>query len=192
MPSLDWSKLKEIVADSLEQPPGMRAAFIEQACAGNAEMKTEALALVRAADDSTGVIDPRTDAWLGLGGPDLLGLGGQKIGRYRLQTLIAEGAMAAVYRAEQPALQRVVALKLFRTSLPLVDASKRFQRESQALARLKHPNIAQIYEAGLHRTDNAAADDAQALPFIAMELVDGPPLTQYADEHRVDRRGASG
>jgi tetratricopeptide (TPR) repeat protein/tRNA A-37 threonylcarbamoyl transferase component Bud32 len=184
MPATDWNKVKEIVADALEVVPGERAALIERLCAGDVGLKTEVIALVEASDDSEGVIDPRTDAWLGLGGPDVLGMRGQRIGRYELQDLIAEGAMAAVYRARQRGLDRVVALKMFRTSLPLVDAKRRFQREAQALAKLRHPNIASIFEAGSHQTS-----DHRAMPYIAMEYVDGGTLTQYVLEKNVNRRG---
>jgi eukaryotic-like serine/threonine-protein kinase len=184
MPATDWNKVKEIVADALEASPSERASLVERLCAGDAGLRTEVLALVNASDASEGVIDPRTDAWLGLGGPDVLGMHGQRIGRYELHELIAEGAMAAVYRARQRGLDRVVALKLFRTSLPLVDANRRFQREAQALARLRHPNIASIYEAGLHKTS-----DQRAMPYIAMEFVDGGTLAQYVRDKNIDRRG---
>lgn len=184
MPATDWNKVKEIVADALEASPGERSALVDRLCAGDVDLKTEVLAFVDASDSSEGVIDPRTDAWLGLGGPDVLGMHGQRIGRYELQEMIAEGAMAAVYRAHHRALDRVVALKLFRTSLPLVDANRRFKREAQALAKLRHPNIASIFEAGSHQTS-----DHRAMPYIAMEFVAGGPITQFVAEKRVDRRG---
>ncbi len=180
----NWEKLKQILADALEAEPSARAALIEAACAGDAKLLAEVRELAQAHDDSTGILDARTDAWVGIGGPDVLSLGGQKIGRYRLENLIAEGAMAAVYRARQANPDRSVALKLFRTSLPLIDARNRFRREAQALARLKHPNIAAIYEAGLHETG-----DNRAMPYIAMEYVDGLPLTVYATAANLDTKG---
>jgi tetratricopeptide (TPR) repeat protein len=163
----------------------------------HADLLAQARAMLDAHDHATGVLDPRTDAWLGIGGPDLLALGGQKIGRYRLDSLIAEGAMAAVYRATQSRPDRVVALKLFRTALPLVDARHRFRREAQALARLTHPNIARIYEAGLHEIASSPSDSPfpaaspeapRALPFIAMEFVDGSTITTFANSNKLDDR----
>lgn len=178
----NWDRLKDIVADVLEAPAADRAALLAELCSEDSDLLTAARELIDAYDDSSGVIDQRTDAWLGLGGPDVLSLGGQRIGRYVLDRLIGEGGMAAVYKARQVATDRVVALKLFRIALPLIDAHNRFRREAQALARLQHKNIASIFEAALHETV-----DGRALPYIAMEYVDGKPLVEYARHHRLDR-----
>jgi serine/threonine protein kinase/tetratricopeptide (TPR) repeat protein len=178
----NWERLKDIVADVLDAPTADRAALLAELCSDDTALLTAARELIDAYDDSTGVIDHRTDAWLGIGGPDVLSLGGQRIGRYVLDRLIGEGGMAAVYRARQVATDRVVAIKLFRVALPLIDAHNRFRREAQALARLQHKNIASIFEAALHETA-----DQRALPYIAMEYVDGKPLVEYARHHRLDR-----
>jgi len=100
-----------------------------------------------------------------------------RIGRYRLLELLGEGGMGAVYLAEQrePVL-RIVALKLMRASLPGPNAVARFKAERQALARLSHPNVAAMYDAG-------ATDDG--FPFFVMERVEGLPVLQYCDEHRL-------
>jgi eukaryotic-like serine/threonine-protein kinase len=148
----NWDAIKSVVADALELPADERAAFLKRSCDGDGELLAEARGLIDAYEESDGVIDRRTDAWLGLGGPDLLALGGQRVGRYKLERLIAEGAMAAVYLARQVNPQRRVALKLVRANLPMLDAAARFKRESQALGRLQHPNIARIYEAGVHHS----------------------------------------
>jgi serine/threonine protein kinase len=178
----NWDSLKSIVADALELAPDQREPFLTRACNGDDALLTEVRSLVQAYESADGVIDRRTDAWLGLGGPDLLSLGGQRIGRYTLERLLAEGAMAAVYLAKQINPHRTVALKLVRCSLPLVDAASRFKRESEALGRLAHPNIARIYEAGVH-----GHGAGNAMPFIAMEYIDGPPLTAWARQHKLSR-----
>src|SRR4051812_42366601 len=108
----NWESLKTIVADALELPLEERESFLNKSCDGNAQLLDDARSLVSSYEKADGVIDRRTDAWLGLGGPDLLSLGGQRIGRYTLEKLLAEGAMAAVYLAKQNNPQRVVALKL--------------------------------------------------------------------------------
>jgi tetratricopeptide (TPR) repeat protein/tRNA A-37 threonylcarbamoyl transferase component Bud32 len=179
---MDWERVKEAVADALEAPGDQREAIIERALASTPAALEQARRLIRSHTRSQGVIDPRTDAWLGIGGPDVLALGGMRIGRYTLESLVAEGAMAAVYRARQAVPERVVALKLFRTSLPMVDARSRFRREADALARLKHPNIASIHEANVHPTS-----DGHAIPFIAMEFVEGVPLTTFARQRNLSR-----
>lgn len=180
--SPNWARLKEIVADALDAPAGERAALLDEACAGDTSLLQEALSLVQAYDESTGVIDARTDAYLGLGGPDLLSLSGRRIGKYRLVRVIAEGAMAAVYEARQMDPDRAVAIKLFRTNMTVLDAHQRFRREAQALARLQHPNIARIYEASVQQSP-----DGRAMPYIAMEFVDGLPLAEHARRHQLSR-----
>jgi len=179
---VNWEAVKAIVADALELPAAERESLLQTACNGDGSLLVEARSLVAAYEQADGVIDSRTDAWLGLGGPDLLSLGGQKIGRYTLQKLLAEGAMAAVYVAKQNNPHRDVALKLVRFNMPMIDAAVRFKREAQALGRLQHPNIARIYEAGVHQQAGGAA-----MPFIAMEYVDGPPLNIFARDRKLSR-----
>lgn len=93
------------------------------------------------------------------------------IGPYRILGLLGEGGMGVVYEAEQAAPRRIVALKVVRGG-QFVDEPRirMFQREAETLARLKHPNIAAIYESG--RTD-----DGQH--FFAMELVRGSTLMEH-------------
>ncbi|MBC8106876.1 MAG: tetratricopeptide repeat protein [Anaerolineae bacterium] len=178
----NWESLKPLLADALELPANEREAFIVTSCKDEMPLMMELRSLCAAYEQSDGVIDKRTDAWLGLGGPDLLSLNGQRIGRYTLDRLLAEGAMAAVYVATQANPQRSVALKLVRFNLPLLDAASRFKREADVLGRLQHPNIARIYEAGVHR-----AAGSVAMPFIAMEFVNGPPLNVYARDKQLSR-----
>jgi len=105
---------------------------------------------------------------------------GTAIGRYRLLELLGEGGMGAVYLAEQhEPVHRAVALKLMRSTLPGPSAVARFSAERQALARLSHPRIAAMYDAG-------TTDDGY--PFFVMEHVEGRPLVDYCDEHRLTIR----
>jgi predicted Ser/Thr protein kinase len=104
------------------------------------------------------------------------------IGHYRILRLLGEGGMGSVYEAEQDQPRRTVALKVIKPGLAGPDLLWRFRQESQALARLQHPGIAQIYEAG-------AEDSGAGLqPFFAMEFIRGQPLLHYADEHRLNTR----
>jgi tetratricopeptide (TPR) repeat protein/predicted Ser/Thr protein kinase len=92
----------------------------------------------------------------------------RNIGPYRIVRVLGQGGMGVVYEAEQVSPQRTVALKVVRAGQFVDDDTLRmFAREADTLARLKHPNIAAIYEAG--RTE-----DGQH--FFAMELVRGPML----------------
>ena len=104
------------------------------------------------------------------------------IGHYRILRLLGEGGMGAVYEAEQDQPRRLVALKVIRAAWASPDLLRRFEQESQALGRLHHPGIAQIYEAG-------SADAGFGVqPFFAMELIHGKPLVEYADEHKLNTR----
>jgi non-specific serine/threonine protein kinase/serine/threonine-protein kinase len=101
----------------------------------------------------------------------------ERIGPYRLLEVLGEGGMGTVYLAEQDEpLERRVALKLIRSGRFDRRLLRRFEGERQALARMSHPNIAQVYGAG-----TALASQ----PYIAMELVPGLPITEYCDRHRL-------
>ncbi len=104
----------------------------------------------------------------------------RSIGQYRILRLLGEGGMGAVYEAEQAHPRRIVALKVIRAAWAGPDLVHRFEQESQALGRLHHPGIAQIYEAG------SADTGLVQQPYFAMELIHGQPLTQYADDHRLN------
>ena len=104
------------------------------------------------------------------------------IGRYRVLRLLGEGGMGAVYEAEQDQPRRLVALKVIKAAWASPEMLRRFEQESQALGRLHHPGIAQIYEAG-------SADAGFGVqPFFAMELIHGKPLVEYANEHKLTTR----
>jgi eukaryotic-like serine/threonine-protein kinase len=104
------------------------------------------------------------------------------IGRYRINRLIARGGQGAVYEAEQDNPSRLVALKVIATALASADLIRRFEQEAQALGRLQHPGIAQIYEAG------TAFTGFTAQPYFAMEFIRGENLRDYAAAHELDIR----
>lgn len=101
---------------------------------------------------------------------------GTSVGGYRVEGLIGQGGMGAVYRATQASPARTVALKLMRPGLASSRAMRRFELEGELLGRLAHPGIASIFEAGIHR-DEQGLD----VPFFAMEFVDGPTLREFAE-----------
>lgn len=97
---------------------------------------------------------------------------------YKIIEPLGEGGMGIVWRAEQLSTRRQVALKLMvshRIESPKAQA--RFQREVELTARLDHPNIARIYDSGLHR----------GMYYYAMELIDGVPLDQYVKNKSLSR-----
>ena len=90
--------------------------------------------------------------------------------------------MGAVYEAEQEQPRRIVALKMIKPGFATPELLRRFEREAQAIGRLQHPGIAQIYEAG------AADTGFGPQPYFAMELIRGKTLTDHAEAHRLNTR----
>jgi serine/threonine protein kinase len=86
---------------------------------------------------------------------------------YEILEVLGEGGMGIVYKARHLALKRVVAIKMILSgSLAGADILVRFRREAEAVARLQHPNIVQVYETG----------EYEGLPFFSLEMVDGGSL----------------
>lgn len=109
------------------------------------------------------------------------------LGKYRIDSVLGKGAMGVVYKAFDPFIERVVALKTIRKEL-FSDAEQdeivgRFKKEAQAAGRLNHPNIVAVYDYG-EDPDSA---------YIAMEFVDGTPLNtlMVADRPTAPARVAS-
>lgn len=89
------------------------------------------------------------------------------LGRYRIDGRLGEGAMADVYRAQDPEIGRTVAIKVLKPEVAVnAELRTRFLREARAAGALNHANIATIYDAG----------EADGVAYIAMELIDGRPL----------------
>jgi hypothetical protein len=105
-----------------------------------------------------------------------------KVGRYTITRLIGEGGMGAVYEAEQDQPRRTVALKVIKPGLASPELLRRFAQESQALGRLQHPGIAQIYDAGTADTGYGPQ------PYFAMEYIRGKGLREYVDAHHLNTR----
>ena len=97
---------------------------------------------------------------------------GARVGRYEILSWLGAGGMGTVYAAHDPALDRRVALKLIRAQVAGPELEARLLREAKAMARLSHPEVIAVYDAGR---------DGERL-FIAMELVDGGTLRQWLAE----------
>jgi len=169
-----WLRVREIFAAALVEPPDRRSAFLATACAGDRELAAEAEALLTSHREAGSFIEhgpqfDATDPGTPRVEPTAVFADAHAIGPYRILRRIGEGGMGIVYEAEQESPRRLVALKVIRGGHADAHRLRLFEREVQALARLRHPAIAAIYEAG-------QSDDGE--PFFAMELAPGTTLSE--------------
>jgi len=175
-----FSHANEILAEALEREPHERPAFLRDACAGDEKLRARIEALIALDDkaasfletpDLQATIEPTTDAHAPA-----------RIGRYEVLGIIASGGMGTVYEAVQDHPHRLVAIKVLRRGAASSKAMKRFRYEAEILGRLRHANIAQVYDAG-------SFDDGQgAQPYFAMELVKGRSLIEYVQTNGLEIR----
>jgi eukaryotic-like serine/threonine-protein kinase len=200
-----WTAIESLYHAALERKPAERTAWLRQACGADSNLLGEVESLLACADANLSNPDARSKVaklWDHLardrdtGVPALnpsapnspaecAGLPTAlpaSIGRYRIRRLIGEGGMGVVYEAEQEQPRRTVALKIIKSGLADPKLVRRFEQESQALGRLQHPGIAQIYEAG------TADGGFGPQPFFAMEFIRGESLLQYASVHQLGTR----
>jgi serine/threonine protein kinase/tetratricopeptide (TPR) repeat protein len=156
-----------------------RAAYLEQACAGDAALRGHVEALLRAHARAGHLLDRPVP-----GGPERTGAytpsvqpGTVIAGRYKLLEEIGAGGMGTVWVAEQTQpVRRKVALKLIKAGMDSQQVLARFEAERQALAVMDHPNIAKVLDGGATEAGR---------PFFVMEYVKGVPITDYCDASRL-------
>lgn len=168
-----------LAAEKLE--PAERRAFLDAECGDDRALRDELEAML--SKDPAG-LDARAGEAIAREArtldPDELPA---SIGGYRVLRRIGAGGMGIVYEAEQRQPARRVALKVVRPGLATEATLRRFRYEAQVLGWLDHPGIARIYEAG---TEDEGSGPQ---PWFAMELVDGEPLTRFAEGRDLDLAG---
>ncbi len=186
LPDADrWRAIAPILQEAFDLPADRRAPFLDRACAGDAALRREIEDLL-SADEKAGPFLGAPIDLSAVASPDdedldpgsqITPAAGMTIGPYRVLREIGRGGMGVVYEAEQQRPRRPVALKVILGGRHLdAEAVRMFRRETDSLARLKHPSIAAIYESG-------CTDEGQH--FFAMELVQGRTLTDYLAESPV-------
>ena len=103
---------------------------------------------------------------------------GSQLGKYKLERVLGEGGMGVVWAAEDPDLERAVAIKVLKYAQAAVQLRQRLLREARAMAKLKHPNVLTVYEVGTSGERD----------YIAMELVDGQSLDVWFKHATADER----
>ena len=172
--------IKAIFSEALDKPTtDKRAAYLDEACGNNAELRSKVEALLKAHNEAgdfleVPAIDPNAtvEESPSIEGP------GTRIGRYELLELIGEGGMGLVYLAEQQEpVRRNVALKIVKLGMDTKQVIARFEAERQTLAVLDHPNIAHVFDAGTTKAGR---------PYFVMEYVEGMSITKYCDEQKLN------
>jgi serine/threonine protein kinase len=160
--------------------PSERAAYLDRACHGDADLRRQVdeLLAAHAADNpldrspahvnGTGAYEPPAER------------PGETVGPYKLLQEIGEGGMGTVFMAEQSApVRRKVALKIIKPGMDSRQVVARFEAERQALSMMDHPNIARVLDAGT---------TASGRPYFVMELVHGVPITESCDANKLSPR----
>ena len=165
-----WQQITAIFQAALQQPTGKRAAFVNERCASDEELRREVDAMLASHDQASRFIEEPAINVAGKQSSDGTSLIGQTIAHYQVLSLIGSGGMGDVYLALDTKLGRKVALKL----LPeyLADETQRtrlFIKEARAASALNHPNIITIHEIG-------QLGDRY---YIAMEFVEGDTLRSH-------------
>src|SRR5437667_8045235 len=145
-----WREIEALFHAALECAPGERAAFLDDACVGDEELRRELDLLLSEHERSAEV--------LGNAASDLAAewvqehehlIIGQVIGHFQILSELGKGGMGEVYLAEDQKLRRKVALKLLPREFAAQKGSlRRFEQEAQAASGLNHPHIVTIYEIG--------------------------------------------
>ena len=160
-------------------PADQRARVLEEKCGANEELRCEVERLLGGLEVPDSFLDPPA-TWPGTPSDVVPQPAGTTIGDFILIRQIGSGGTGVVYLAHQQHPSRVVALKVLRREFLASTVRRRFEIEAELLGQLQHPGIAQIYAA--HPGDSVTP------PFIAMELVNGPPLTEFADGRQLSVR----
>ena len=172
-----WEQVEKICHAALELEESQRGAFLDQACAGDEELRREVESLLQFETRGDRFIEePAVEVaakMIGHEKPE--SLVGQQLGSYQILSLLGAGGMGVVYKARDTRLNRSVAIKILppdRLSDP--ERKRRFIQEARAASALNHPNIITIHDIG---TENG-------VEFIVMEYVEGKTLDQ-----RIPRKG---
>ena len=182
----NWQRVRALFDLLADLSPGEWEAALDEQGVADPQLRNEVITLLHA--DREELVRTHIDAQA----PGVLsdiaeretqienqGLGGRRVGAFRLICEVGRGGMGTVWRAERVdgGFEQVVAIKLIRTGWDAAETINRFRAERQILAHLSHPNIAHIIDGGI------TADER---PWLALEYVDGIDLRSYCDQHKLD------
>jgi tetratricopeptide (TPR) repeat protein len=181
-----WQRIESIFHGALDKPATLRSAYLDEACAGDRALRDEVVAMLAQHDTDPDFLEPVVDmhalgSRLSAEGPgaESRELKAVRVGPYRIVREIGAGGMGVVYLAmhEGPDFERAVALKVIRRGLDTEDVLRRFQLERRILAALRHPNVANLVDAG-------QTEDGR--PFFVMDFVEGVPIDDYCASRKLN------
>src|SRR5262249_19941917 len=164
-----WHQIEKLYHSVLELDEARRKAFLDQACSGDETLRREVESLLKYQQSAERFMEAPTMNVVVKGMSENRGQSwtSRQIAAYKILSLLGMGGMGEVYLAQDPRLDRSVALKVLPTELASdPDRLRRFIQEARVASALKHPNVATIYE----------IDEFDGLHFIAMEYVEGRTL----------------
>ncbi len=173
---------REVFVEAIaREDPVERAAYLNEACQSDADLLRRVTQLLAEHERQEPFILDRPPSALDQVVNDLAWeQPGQFIGPYKLLEPLGEGGMGMVFLAQQTRpIERLVAIKIIKPGLVTRQVLARFDAERQAVARMEHPNIARMLDAG---------ETERGRPFFVMELVQGVPITVYCDQKRLALR----
>ncbi len=184
-----WQRIDALFEATLDQPLDERTRFLARRCAGDDALRREVEALLAAAGKAGSFLQAPAPLPAIAGpaasesatGGELDVAAGPTVGPYRILREIGEGGMGAVYLAvrDDDAYRKQVAIKLLLPGVRSVGLVRRFRSERQILATLEHPNVARLLDGG-------ATPDGR--PYLVMDYIDGLPVDEYCDVHRLSVR----
>ena len=174
-----WQKLKSILAEALEQEsPSARSAVIGRSCADDVDLLHEIESLMAEADETDPFEECAESLEIAIPREDLSEIG-RRVGAYVIVREIGRGGMGTVYLAARADgyFEKQVAIKVLNRGAATEDVVRRFRAEREVLARLDHPNIARLMDAG-------TMDDGR--PYFVMEHIDGITITRFVEEKAIE------
>jgi serine/threonine protein kinase len=183
-----WQRIEQLFHEASALPREQQQAWLIDACQGDHELAADVLRLLagdRQSETSVlrGIADASHDLVTAGGGADHFR--GARIGAWRIDRQLGEGGMGLVFLAHRDdgRFDQQAAIKLLRFTLASQSELDRFRRERRILARLDHPHIARLLDAGEHAVSGGAE-----IPYFVMEYVEGEPLTHYARQRNLATR----
>ena len=156
--------------------PSRREDVLDERCGGDTALRRQVLLLLAGLDDpEEEFLDPERIPALDMAAVDGPLQPGSRLGTFLVLHALGSGGMGVVYAAQQDRPRRTVAIKVLRRGYRHPDVLRRFEQEAEMLGRLQHPGIAQVYA--------FSPGDRDIPAHLVMELVAGPPITDYARSH---------